>query len=114
MKFTTKLPAKSTTVDTAITNICLDPNNSNSIIYNKENEINVLSCKGNDEQKIGGKKTKTELEENISLKVVKSFNNYLINLEWLGDNELLALEVNPIALVENLPAPLRKKAFGMT
>lgn len=39
---------------------------------------------------------------------------HLIHLEWLGTNELLAVEVNPIALIEQLPAPLRQKKFGVS
>jgi hypothetical protein len=34
-------------------------------------------------------------------------------MEWMGTDELLVLEMNPVALTENLPAPLRRKVFGM-
>jgi len=39
---------------------------------------------------------------------------HLIHLDWIDNKELLVLEVNPVSLMENLPAPLKKKTFGMT
>lgn len=30
----------------------------------------------------------------------------------MSNDELLALEMNPVSLTENLPAPLRRKIFG--
>ncbi|CAO1370882.1 unnamed protein product [Diamesa serratosioi] len=119
-EFSTMLPPNSLSADNAISNIALDPRNPNAIIFQRENKIQVLNrgIKEAEEPKSRGKKQKIVEEkksaDNYSLNVVKSFNTHLIHLEWLGTNELLAVEVNPIALIEQLPAPLRQKKFGVS
>uniref|UniRef100_A0A182WHT2 Anaphase-promoting complex subunit 4-like WD40 domain-containing protein n=1 Tax=Anopheles minimus TaxID=112268 RepID=A0A182WHT2_9DIPT len=36
----------------------------------------------------------------------------LVSIEWLGENELVAIEANALSMVEHLPAAFRKKAYG--
>jgi U3 small nucleolar RNA-associated protein 4 len=132
IQFSTILPAKTSAVDSGVTGICLDPRNPNAIIFNRNNSIQVLQKEV--EEKANSKKAKTAVksDQQHSVKTVKEFNTvslhfqfslnsilipnpqHLIHLEFLGDNELLSLEINPVTLIENLPMPLRRKTFGKT
>lgn len=38
---------------------------------------------------------------------------HLAYLNWLNDEELVAVEVNPISLMEKLPPTLKQKFFGV-
>lgn len=75
IQFSTKLQIKSSSVDSVITNICLDSRNSDAIIFCRSNSIQVLEksrCEKN-----AGKKAKnaqkTDTQHNV--KVVKTFNS---------------------------------------
>jgi hypothetical protein len=35
-----------------------------------------------------------------------------VHLDWLSNDELIAVEVSPVALAEKLPPPLKEKRFG--
>lgn len=66
----------------AISNICLDPNNSTAIIFNQNNSINV-ACKADDgenEARVSKKKKKSENKnESRNVNVVKKFDNVSYN-----------------------------------
>jgi U3 small nucleolar RNA-associated protein 4 len=34
-------------------------------------------------------------------------------MDWLSEDELIAVEVNPLALAEKLPPSLKEKRFGV-
>ena len=74
IQFSTILTAKSASVDSGITNICLDPRNPDTIIFNRSNSIQVLQK--NAEEKESTKKAKTagKVEGQQSVKIVKTFD----------------------------------------
>ncbi|KAG5680448.1 hypothetical protein PVAND_009956 [Polypedilum vanderplanki] len=100
----------------AILDICIDPENPDAIIFSQKNSINIIKRgDGENDAKKSVKKKKLQTDEEklkYTHRIVKKFDTYLIHLEWLGESELLALEMNPVSLMENLPAPLRRKVFG--
>jgi U3 small nucleolar RNA-associated protein 4 len=75
IQFSTILPSKSSSVDSVITNICLDPRNADAIIFCRNNSIQVLEKNGG--EKVSGKKAKVvqKTEGQHSVKVVKTFNS---------------------------------------
>ncbi|XP_070492064.1 U3 small nucleolar RNA-associated protein 4 homolog [Chironomus tepperi] len=98
-----------------IQDICLDPRNSNTIIFSCNNSIMVIKKTNElDEQKSSkrSKKSNENRDHAYTMKVAKKLDTHLIHLNWMSDDELLALEMNPVSLTENLPAPLRRKIFG--
>ncbi|XP_058065033.1 U3 small nucleolar RNA-associated protein 4 homolog [Anopheles bellator] len=48
-----------------------------------------------------------------TLKKVRE-SNRLVSIEWLGEDELVAIEANALALIEHLPGAFRKKLYGKT
>lgn len=44
----------------------------------------------------------------------KSSFDHLVKVSWLGENELVAIGVNPVTLVEQLPSSLKEKRFGVS
>lgn len=63
------------------------------------------------------KKTKMNKEQNVvsTLELRKAINyEHLLALEWIDDQELLAVILNPITLLEQLPPAFRHKLFGVS
>lgn len=50
---------------------------------------------------------------NENLLIVLFFQHF-VYLERLSENEVVAVGVNPVAIIEQLPAVLKKKKFGAT
>lgn len=55
-------------------------------------------------------------DDNVADLVCKSKSSFdhLVKLCWLGENELVAVGVNPLTLVEQLPSSLKEKRFGVS
>lgn len=55
-------------------------------------------------------------EENVANLVCASRFNYehLLNISWLNDTELIAVGVNPITMIAQLPSSLKEKRFGVS
>lgn len=55
-------------------------------------------------------------EENIASLVCTSRFNYehLLNITWLNDTELVAVGINPITMIAQLPSSLKEKRFGVS
>lgn len=58
---------------------------------------------------------KVDAENPVEL-VFKSKGNFehLVDLCWLGENEMVAVGVNPVTLIEQLPSSLKEKRFGVS
>lgn len=41
-------------------------------------------------------------------------NEHLIDLAWLDDSEMVAVGVNPVTLIAQLPPSLKEKHFGVS
>lgn len=39
---------------------------------------------------------------------------HLVHLSWLCEGELVAVDVNPVSLIEQLPPTLKVKKFGVS
>lgn len=73
IQFSATLPSKTVNVDNAITNVCLDPRNQESIIFCQANAINVLL---KNSEKVSSKKAKLVASQGTSytVNVAKTFN----------------------------------------
>ncbi|OAD61377.1 Cirhin [Eufriesea mexicana] len=106
-----------------ITNIIFDSRNENIIIMHDDSTVYVID-KLNEflekDAKISKRENGDITEDNFSLsshsqpifQVLKKYK-HLVYLDWLNDEELVAVEVNPISLTEKLPPTLKQKWFGM-
>ena len=107
-----------------ITNIIFDPRNENIIIMHDDSTVYVID-KLNEFSEKYVKMPKREngdiTEDGNSIigsysqqafQVLKKYK-HLVYLDWLNDEELVAVEVNPISLTEKLPPTLKQKWFGM-
>lgn len=99
--------------------IILDPNNENVIILYNETQIISLKKKfeNNEQQTI--KKSKNDKTNNDSdvadlVCIKNSPYDHLVELNWMGDNELIAVSVNPDTLIEQLPPAFKEKRFGIS
>lgn len=61
-------------------------------------------------------KTSEATDDNVVDLVCKSKGSFehLVNLCWTGENEMIAVGVNPVTLVEQLPSSLKEKRFGVS
>ncbi|XP_031830992.1 UTP4 small subunit processome component l(3)72Dn isoform X1 [Nomia melanderi] len=107
-----------------ITNIIFDPRNENIIILHDDSTVYVIN-KSNElpdkEAKIPRRENGEITEDSSSMlssqsqqafQVLKKYK-HLVYLDWLNDEEMVAVEVNPISLTEKLPPTLRQKWFGV-
>lgn len=62
------------------------------------------------------RKSADDDEENVASLVCTSRINYehLLNISWLNDTELIAVGVNPITMIAQLPSSLKEKRFGVS
>lgn len=67
------------------------------------------------EKKAKGKKSEAT-DENVVDLVCSSKGSFehLVHLCWMGECELIAVGVNPVTLVEQLPSSLKEKRFGVS
>ncbi|XP_043284715.1 U3 small nucleolar RNA-associated protein 4 homolog isoform X2 [Venturia canescens] len=107
-----------------VTNVNFDPKNENIIIFHDDTTVYVI----NKNKELPEKQAKIPRRENgdfgddsnsgsssnsqHAFQVAKKYK-HLVHLEWLNDEEMVAVEVNPISLTEKLPPPLKQKWFGM-
>ena len=107
-----------------ITNIIFDPRNDDIIIMHDDSTVYVIN-KSNElpekEAKIPRRENGDFTEDSNSVlssqsqqafQVLKKYK-HLVYLDWLNDEEMVAVEVNPISLTEKLPPTLKQKWFGM-
>ncbi|KAI4486585.1 hypothetical protein M0804_005955 [Polistes exclamans] len=107
-----------------IINICFDPYNENIIIMHDDSNVYIIN-KENESLEKEAKIPKCENEDTTedsssalssqsqhAFKVAKKYK-HLVYLNWLNDQEMVAVEVNPMALLEKLPPPLKQKWFGI-
>ncbi|KAK0163552.1 hypothetical protein PV327_007222 [Microctonus hyperodae] len=101
-----------------VTNITFDPNNENIIICHDNSTVYVIHKDTElipDNKPLKLRKHSNGEDENYSenvMKVVKKYK-HLVHLEWLSDGEMVAVEVDPISIIEKLPPTLKQKYFHM-
>nr|XP_033325661.1 U3 small nucleolar RNA-associated protein 4 homolog [Megalopta genalis] len=106
-----------------ITNIIFDQRNENIIIMHDDSTMYVIN-KSNElpdkEMKIPKRENGEITEDSSSILSSQSHQTFqvlrkykhLVYLDWLSDEEMVAVDVNPIALTEKLPPALKKMWFG--
>lgn len=99
-------------------NIVLDPNNENVFALHNETQIFVLKKK---HENVESKSKKSKIEKSnqddgvADLVCLKNAPyEHLVELNWMGENEMVAVSVNPVSLVEQLPPVLKEKRFGVS
>lgn len=124
--------------DTVIKNILLDENNENVVVLQNDSTLFVLEKAQVKRKKnrfrtlqqyfIGkfllqqtltsttsrkkSKPTSDEAERNYKLKFHRGDYEHFVHLSWLSSNEMVAVTVNPVTLIEQLPPAMRQKLFG--
>ncbi|XP_067613802.1 U3 small nucleolar RNA-associated protein 4 homolog [Eurosta solidaginis] len=108
-----------------VTNILLDSRNSNNIILHNDAYLYVLEKVSVSKSENGevveankaGKKLKHIVSDSkvcgLRLKFKKSYE-HLISLCWLSTDELVAVGVNPVTLIEQLPDVFKQKKYGVS
>ncbi|XP_019876359.1 U3 small nucleolar RNA-associated protein 4 homolog [Aethina tumida] len=105
-----------TTWSYPIRNITFDPKNDNIIILHDDTNIIILNKDQKVENELDAKVPKLD-----SSKFRESFQNgvyvinkykHLVNLDWLSKDELVAVEINPLHIFEQLPPAFERKTFG--
>lgn len=102
-----------------VDHICFDPRNDNVFILAYEFLIGVLNKQtGESDDQSKRLRSLSSINENemknYSVQTVKYYNHLLIDMAWLGDNEMVVTEVNPLTLVEQSAPALRKKCYGVS
>ncbi|XP_063702015.1 U3 small nucleolar RNA-associated protein 4 homolog [Culicoides brevitarsis] len=110
----------------AIKGVTFDPRRADVVLLHTELGINVLRMMTEEEEEdeeqnnsiIRLKKNKkgSERRDPEGKTVVKTVKEYehLIHLEWLQEKELIAVHINTLQLVEQLPPALKQKKFGIS
>jgi hypothetical protein len=103
-----------------ISNIVFDPKNPEVVVVHND----TMLCSLLQQLAIGGQtptdknsKKKKPNNENavqqsgLTTKLVKRYK-HLVHIGWLDENEMVAVEVNPVTLIEQLPPGLKHKKYG--
>ncbi|KAG5898118.1 hypothetical protein JTB14_006330 [Gonioctena quinquepunctata] len=101
-----------------IRNVTFDPRAEHIIILHDDSSIIILN-KGQKTTKKSPKVRKVDILENgksktndeLAVQTIKKYK-HLVHLEWLGEDEMVAVEVNPLALMEQLPPAFAQNTFG--
>ncbi|XP_055913784.1 U3 small nucleolar RNA-associated protein 4 homolog [Eupeodes corollae] len=98
-----------------VNSIILDRRNPNIFVLHNDTTLFVLEkCTSEDvDSKITKKKKQTTDSKvaGLRLKFQKNYQHF-IHLTWLSADELVAVGVNPISLIEQLPGAFAQKKFG--
>lgn len=99
-----------------VNSIVLDHRNPNIFILHNDTSLFVLEKCSPDEKNTMTDKRKKISDEgskvaSLRLKFQKNYEHF-IHLSWLSKDELVAVGVNPISLIEQLPKAFVQKKFG--
>ncbi|CAH0547966.1 unnamed protein product [Brassicogethes aeneus] len=99
-----------------IRNVSFDTKNENVIILNDDSVINIIKkddvMKGGVENEAKVPKLDSSVSQNSNGFYSISKYKHLVNLSWLSDDEMVAVEVSPLSLMENLPPAFVQNTFG--
>ncbi|XP_008557301.1 U3 small nucleolar RNA-associated protein 4 homolog [Microplitis demolitor] len=109
-----------------ITNITFDPNNDGVIILHDDTTVYALHKnkdlsmmeKGSKIRKHGAGEDDSRSSSGSSSQTQSVFQSikkykHLVHFEWFNNEEMVAVEVNPISLTEKLPPTLKQKCYGV-
>ncbi|EDS36480.1 conserved hypothetical protein [Culex quinquefasciatus] len=102
--------------------IVFDPRNDDVMILQHDSDLLVLQFEEDDDtggqterkrRTCGGKADEEDAvpRKKYSMQVLKKYTR-LVDTRWLGQDELLVVEANPLSMVEHLPPAFRRKIFG--
>ncbi|XP_062540548.1 U3 small nucleolar RNA-associated protein 4 homolog [Armigeres subalbatus] len=117
-----KLDKLGASLNKAVTGIVFDPRNDEVMILQhdcslvvsqfEESEADHTQRKRRNSGKGSGDEDDgTNPSRRYSLKVLKTYSR-LVDSCWLGNDELVVVEANPLSMVEHLPPAYRRKVFG--
>ncbi|XP_046433758.1 U3 small nucleolar RNA-associated protein 4 homolog [Neodiprion fabricii] len=119
-----KLPKQWLSRAIPISHITFDPRNENLIIMHDNTMICVVDKAKNlpnsgakifrldNGDSMDNSNHETNSHSQGAFRIVKKYKN-LVHLGWLVNDEMVAVELNPVKLTENLPPSLKQKRFGM-
>ncbi|XP_055374307.1 U3 small nucleolar RNA-associated protein 4 homolog [Condylostylus longicornis] len=96
-----------------VKNILLYDDDDGKMILQTENALISCNWEIQPNQKQQKLSNSSITEENLALRIVSNrlYDN-LIDTRWLSQNEIVAVGVNPISLIEKLPNAFKRKVFG--
>ncbi|XP_037034605.1 U3 small nucleolar RNA-associated protein 4 homolog [Bradysia coprophila] len=103
--------------DKAINNILLDENNENVVILQNDSFLFVLE---KTKAPTLAKKLKSDQSKDLTsaehYKLITHMGNYehFVHMAWLSPSEIVAVVVNPVTLIEQLPPSMVHKLFGVS
>ncbi|XP_058464191.1 U3 small nucleolar RNA-associated protein 4 homolog [Malaya genurostris] len=116
-----KLNLMGCSVNKIVNSIVFDPRNDDVMILQHDSNVLVLQfedseegpsgCKRQNAGKTGDENDDEHVTKRYSLAVVKKFSR-LVNVCWLGTDEMVAVVANPLSMVEHLPPAYRRKVYG--
>ncbi|KAG8034811.1 hypothetical protein G9C98_007887 [Cotesia typhae] len=124
MNLQSKLPSHWLARHFPITNVTFDPNNESVVILHDDTTVYALHKnrdfqtmdKANKVRKLGEDDSRSSSGSSSQtqsvFQVIKKYK-HLVHLEWFNNEEMVAVEVNPISLTEKLPPTLKQKFFIM-
>ncbi|KAJ6644304.1 U3 small nucleolar RNA-associated protein 4 like [Pseudolycoriella hygida] len=109
-------PGFRSTTDKAINNIILDGKNENVVILHNDSFLFVLEKDKELASRIKRKANQSNgvLSEYYKLKTHVGNYEHFLELAWLSPNEIVAVTVSPVTLIEQLPPSLKLKEFGIS
>ncbi|XP_055625401.1 U3 small nucleolar RNA-associated protein 4 homolog [Toxorhynchites rutilus septentrionalis] len=116
-----KLDQLGGSLNKAVSDIVFDPRNDDAMILQHDSDLLVSEFEDCDSsysetkrKNCGGKNGSEEDQtprRRYSMKVLKKYSR-LVCTRWLGNDELVVIEANPLSMVEYLPPAYRRKVFG--
>ncbi|XP_055531936.1 U3 small nucleolar RNA-associated protein 4 homolog [Wyeomyia smithii] len=105
-----------------VSSIVFDPRNDDCMILQHDSSVFVLQFeeeeaaqtprKRRDSGRAGNNSSdETAAIKRYSLSPLKQYSR-LVNICWLGTDEMVAIEANPLSMVEHLPPAFRRKVYG--
>lgn len=109
-------------INKPVTGIVFDPRNDDVMILQHDSSLVVSQFEETEadhtqrKRRNSGKGSADEEDgaspsRRYSLKVLKAYTR-LVSSSWLGNDELVVVEANPLSMVEHLPPAYRRKVFG--
>ncbi|CAH1964659.1 unnamed protein product [Acanthoscelides obtectus] len=107
-------PIKTITFDPRVKSIIILHDDNNLHIVNKEKKIVMKKKKAKIEQKEASPKAVNGIDVTATKVEVHTLKKYkhLVHFEWLSEDEMIAVEVNPLTLFEKLPPAFAQATFG--
>ncbi|KAF7270743.1 hypothetical protein GWI33_016325 [Rhynchophorus ferrugineus] len=114
--FNQNLPSNWKTRSNPIRNITFDPRKTNVILLSDDSNLTVISSEKESETEASPSKSKRSTmngvgSAKVDFKTVQKYK-HLVYFNHLNNDELVAVEVNPLTILKKLPPAFAQKTFG--